>query len=170
MLQLDSPRWSNLKHAYGCASNIPGLLGQLTAFPAEATYQDEPWFTLWSSLYHQGDIYPASFAAVPHIVAALARDPARASFSYFLPPASIEVARAESSVAVPPDVEPSYWAALVQLPQLAAAASRPHWDRSLCMAALAVTAAATGNHQVARLLLETERDDIHEVIEWLQSR
>jgi hypothetical protein len=71
MLPLDSPRWSELKHAYGFASDVPGLLSQLVAFPAEATYQDEPWFTLWSSLYHQGDIYPASFAAVPHIVAAL---------------------------------------------------------------------------------------------------
>ena len=170
MLQLDSPRWSELRHAYGCASNIPGLLGQLAAFPAEATYQDEPWFTLWSSLYHQGDIYPASFAAVPYIVAALARDPARASFSYFLLPACIEVARAESIVAVPPDIEPSYGAALLQLPQLVATASRPNWGHSLCMAALAATAASTGNHQAARLLLETERHDIRGVIEWLQSR
>jgi hypothetical protein len=30
MLSLDSPRWSELEHAYGAASDIPSLLRQLT--------------------------------------------------------------------------------------------------------------------------------------------
>jgi len=37
--------------------------------PAPASYRDEPWFTLWSSLCHQGDVYSASLAAVPDLVA-----------------------------------------------------------------------------------------------------
>jgi hypothetical protein len=37
---------------------------------------DELWETLWSSLYHQGDAYPASYAAVPHLVEIAARQPA----------------------------------------------------------------------------------------------
>ena len=170
MLALESPFWSELRHAYGAASDIPALLSQLTSFPGETSYKDEPWFTLWSSLCHQGDIYPASFAAVPHIVGALAANPSRASMSYFLLPASIEVARASGSIVVPPSLATAYFAALAQLPMLAGAAAHPAWNESLCTAALAATAAATGNHQTARLLLETEQSDIPEVINWLQSR
>jgi len=170
MLGLDNPFWSELRHAYGEASDIPGLLSQLAGYPSEASYQDEPWFTLWSSLCHQGDVYPASFAAVPHIVRALAIDPARASMSYFLLPASIEVARASGGITAPPSLENSYFKALAQLPMLAAAAAKPGWDSSTCTAALAAMAAATGNHQTAQLLLETEQSDIPAVVNWLQSR
>ncbi len=170
MLALDSPFWSELRHAYGVASDIPALLSQLTSYPNEASYQDEPWFTLWSSLCHQGDIYSASFAAVPHIVETLTADPSRASMSFFLLPASIEVARASSKIVVPTSLANSYFAALAKLPMLAGAAAQPGWSESLCTSALAATAAATGNHQTAQLLLETEQSDIPEVINWLQSR
>jgi len=67
MLSLESPRWSELTHAYGCASDIPALLRQLMAV-SDANADEEPWFTLWSALAHQGDVYSASFAAVPHVV------------------------------------------------------------------------------------------------------
>jgi len=72
MLDLDDPRWSDLTHAYGKASDIPDLLRQLDKLPL-ATGDAEPWFSLWSALAHQGDVYPASFAAVPHVVAMLAK-------------------------------------------------------------------------------------------------
>lgn len=165
MLALNSPRWSELQHAYGNASNI-----QLARFPSETSYQEEPWFTLWSSLYHQEDIYSASFAAVPHIVETLSTNPARASLSFFLLPASIEIARATTELEIPPDIERDYFDALSRYPQLAAAAAKPNWDQSICTAALAAIAVATGNHRVAQLLLQTEPDAIPEVIEWLQSR
>jgi hypothetical protein len=70
-LPLDSPRWSELDHAYGKAAGIPALLRHLESFPPSSP-DDEPWFSLWSALAHQGDVYPASFAAVPHVVRALA--------------------------------------------------------------------------------------------------
>lgn len=170
MLPLEDPGWSELEHAYGSASDLPPLLKRLAEFPQETSFDDEPWFTLWSSIYHQGDIYSASFAAVPHIVETLAAAPARASLSYFLLPASIEVARASSGFEVPPDLERPYYEALSRLPQLAAAASKPDWDTYLCVAALAATSAATGNHQVAQLLLQAEPQAIPGIIEWLQSR
>ncbi|HEX3912895.1 MAG TPA: hypothetical protein VHW71_05265 [Steroidobacteraceae bacterium] len=70
MLPLDSPQWAELSHAYGAAGDIPQLLKQLTNF-RRATVDKEPWFSLWSALAHQGDVYSASFAAVPHVVAAI---------------------------------------------------------------------------------------------------
>ena len=56
MLKLDSPRWSELDHAYGKAADIPSLLRQLNDVPTSEGRQ-EPWFTLWSALAHQGDVY-----------------------------------------------------------------------------------------------------------------
>ena len=49
MLSLESPRWSELEHAYGQASDIPPLLRQLQDLPGSVG-QSEPWFTLWGSL------------------------------------------------------------------------------------------------------------------------
>jgi hypothetical protein len=55
MLSLDSPRWNELQHAYGIASDTPSLLRQLLSLP-DSVGEREPWYTLWSSLAHQGDV------------------------------------------------------------------------------------------------------------------
>ena len=107
---------------------------------------------------------------VDHIVGVLANDPGRASMSYFLLPASVEVARESKGILVPSSLSTAYSTALAQLPSLAAAAAQPAWNESVCTSALAATAVATGNHQTARLLLETGHSDIPEVLDWLQSR
>ena len=52
--------WSKLRHAYGTAEDIPGLLDQL-----EPDLLTQAWDDLWSRLYHQGGAYPASYAALP---------------------------------------------------------------------------------------------------------
>lgn len=60
--------WDALQHAYGSAGDIPALLDHARRAPAGAGYQDEPWFSLWSALCHQGDVYSASYAAVPALI------------------------------------------------------------------------------------------------------
>ena len=112
MLSLDSPRWSELEHAYGAASDIPALLRRLDTLPG-ADGEQEPWFSLWSALAHQEDVYSASFAAVPHVVKALAADPARADSAYFHFPAWVEICRCKNNVAVPEDLASAYFEALV---------------------------------------------------------
>ncbi len=67
-LPLDSPRWSELSHAYGVSSDIPDLLIDLKEKSGLQDPQTEPLFTLWSSLYHQEDVFDASYAAFPHLV------------------------------------------------------------------------------------------------------
>ena len=68
-LPLTSAKWAALTHAYGEASDIPDLLSELAeAETLGNETADEPMFTLWSSLCHQDNVYPASFAAVPHLV------------------------------------------------------------------------------------------------------
>jgi len=148
MLNLDNPRWSELEHAYGAASDIPPLLRQLSSLPPSQG-QAEPWFTLWSALAHQGDVYSASFAAVPHVVAALASAPERADSSFFHFPAWVEVCRYRKNVQVPSDLQPAYAEALGKLPGLVAAASSREWSAEFLACALASIAAAKGFPAVA---------------------
>lgn len=116
-LSLQSPQWSELQHAYGKAGDIPALLERLHAFP-KSEGEAEPWFTLWSALAHQGDVYTASFAAVPHVVSALASAPARADEAFFQFPAWVEICRAKHQIEVPQDLRASYFEALARLPSL----------------------------------------------------
>jgi hypothetical protein len=166
VLSLQSPRWSELQHAYGQATNIPALLGRLRELPTSEG-EAEPWFTLWSALAHQGDVYSASFAAVPHVVAALATAPAQADESFFHFPAWVEICRAKNAVEVPQDLRASYFEALARLPGLVAqAASRP-WEEGFLACALSAVAAAKGHHAAAEAVLELSSPEVaQEFIEW----
>jgi hypothetical protein len=167
VVPLASSEWSKLSHAYGSAANIPALLLGLESFPSSLG-NAEPWFTLWSSLYHQGDIFSASFAAVPHVVRVLSSAPTRATFDYFLFPASVEVARTTQHLEIPAFLAASYIESLARLPALAAAAVSVGSDSELSQAALAAFAAGVGQTHLARLLLEMESGDLPEILDWYE--
>jgi hypothetical protein len=167
---LNGIRWSELSHAYGFAGNLEPLLKALYGFPSEADPKSEPWHTLWSSLYHQGDVYSASFAAVPVIVDALSARPASATKSYFQLPACIELARVRNHASVPTDLEKQYFGALSKLPGLVAEAASHPWDQDLTTVALAAFAVSKGQWTTAQLLINIEGADIPEVLSWYESR
>ena len=169
MLKLDSPRWSELEHAYGKAADIPSLLRQLNDVPTSEGRQ-EPWFTLWSALAHQGDVYSASFAAVPHVVAALASAPTRADSSYFQFPAWVEICRYRKNIAVPEDLQPAYAEALSKLPGLVAAASSREWNAEFLACALSSIAAAKGFAAVAEAAQELTPEVASEFMQWFFER
>ena len=169
VLVLSSSDWSKLTDAYGHAESIPQLLRQLESFPS-SNGTTEPWFSLWSHLCHQGDVYSASFAAVPHVVEALSAAPERAGFDYFLLPAAVEVARVEKNVAIPDALRTAYFEALSKLPALASAAARGQPDQDLCQSALAAFAVGAGDVGLARMLIEIEHADIAAVIKWYENR
>ncbi|MGV8990839.1 MAG: hypothetical protein ACOH1Q_05480 [Thiobacillus sp.] len=169
MLSLDSPRWSELKHAYGQASDTPALLRKLADVP-DSVDDKEPWFSLWSSLAHQGDVYSASFAAVPHVVQALSSAPLKADFTYFQFPAWVEVCRKKSGVTVPEDIAPSYFEALSQLPALVAAASAREWDEDFLPCALSAIAASKGQVAIAEAVLELSPEVAEEFLKWFSER
>jgi hypothetical protein len=110
VISLDSPYWASLQHAYGNASDIPALLRQLKTLPS-AEGNAEPWFSIWSALAHQGDVYTASFVAVPHVVSVLATSSSSASFTYFQFPTWVEICRNKHSLTVPDDLSSSYFEA-----------------------------------------------------------
>lgn len=169
MLELDSPRWAELDHAYGKAGNIPELLRQLESFPT-AEGRGEPWFSIWSALAHQGDVYPASFAAVPHVVKVLEKGPASATSSYLHFPAWVEICRHKRSVEVPTDLESAYFDALRRLPSLAVAALDVERDEGFVRCVLCAIAAANGQHDLANAVLELAPDVVDEFWEWFYGR
>ena len=165
MLSLESPRWAELRHAYGSASDIPALLRQLVGLPSSAEGA-QPWLTLWSALAHQGDVYSASFAAVPHVVKALASNPIKAEHSYFQFPAWVEICRAKSAVEIPEDLRSAYFESLAQLPGLVAAASNRPWEPEFLSCTLAAIAAAKGQASIAEAALELTPEVAQEFLEW----
>lgn len=169
MLSLDDSRWSELQHAYGSAADIPALLKQLADLPSSENSK-EPWLSICSALAHQGDVYSASFAAAPHVIAALASAPLKADFSYFQFPAWVEVCRAKRGVAVPKDIAPAYLESLSRLPALVAAAASRQWDEGLLCCALSAVAAAKGQPAVAEAVMELTPEVAGEFMEWLSER
>lgn len=165
----DTRRWSNLNHAYGSAGDIPALLQQLMALPASSG-KDEPWFSLWSALAHQGDVYSASFAAVPHVIRALSIAPTRADSSFFHFPAWVEICRQKSNTSIPEDLRQAYFDALACLPSLVAAAAGREWDGGTLACALSAIAAAKGYGVVAEAAQELTPDVATEFIEWFFKR
>ena len=169
MLPLESGRWRELTHAYGPAADIPPLLRSLESFP-HSRGKDEPWFTLWSSLCHQGDVYPASFAAVPHIVRVLALAPTRADASFFQLPACVEIARFRKSVVVPADLQGAYLDSLRRLPRLVAEAADREWDEGFLVCAMSAIATAKGFPIVADATQELTSNVAEEFMKWFSER
>jgi hypothetical protein len=165
MLPLDSVRWSSLNHAYGSAADIPKLLRQLESLPPCVAYGDEPYFSLWSALCHQGDVYTASFAAVPRVVNAISHDPQHAPLTLLQIVTCIEIARSQKNGPdVPPDLLADYSESLAQIPDLVARAAKANWNDIYCPVALAAVAAAKGFCSLAEALLELDPPSINDFL------
>lgn len=155
MISLDEIAWSDLRHAYGCATNIPALLRQAEADPSpRQPTEDEPWCTLWSALCHQGNVYSASFAAVPHFhrIATSASGPY--AWDLLALPVAIEIARARQHVELPSAIGVAYRDALRQIPELVRASSTWTWDHAFTQAATAAIALSNGHIELADAILE----------------
>jgi hypothetical protein len=110
---------------------------------------------LWSALCHQGDVYTASYAAVPHIVGIALNAKGPVHFSFFLLPACVEVARQRKrGPDIPQELEWEYFAALPKLIECAARHAASDWDISMLLSVLAAVAAAKGQPGLADLLTQ----------------
>ena len=67
MLPLDSLKWTELYHAYGSASDVPKMLSDLRCASDEESWNRLLWYDIAGSLCHQGTVYTATYAAVPHL-------------------------------------------------------------------------------------------------------
>ncbi|MEZ4409629.1 MAG: hypothetical protein R3A52_24625 [Polyangiales bacterium] len=166
-LSLDDPRWSALRTAYGDASTIPSLLRDLAAMPPFNDYRSEPYFSLWSALCHQYDVYTASYAAAPHVVAAMRAHPGGFHAALLQLVACIEIARARGrGPAVPTDLEAAYQSALRELVDLSHMVTRRPCDEGTFRVATAALAVAHGHVDIADALIEMEPDVLHDFTRW----
>jgi hypothetical protein len=169
MLSLDSPEWANLEHAYGKASDIPELLRLLEPLPA-AEGNSEPWVSIWSALAHQGDVYTASFAAVPHVVRVLSTAPTKASASYFQFPAWVEICRQRHGLIIPQALALDYFHALKELAGLVCAAAANDWDDEFLAIAMSALAVSKGFTNVAAAAQELNNEVANEFLKWFEER
>jgi hypothetical protein len=160
MLSLDDSLWSLLEHAYGEASDIPNLLRRLALSSAPSDdFKSEPWYSLWSSLCHQGDVYTASYAAVPHIVQIASSAGTPIDFSFFQLPAAVEVARRGGrGPEIPEQLASGYHQALAHLGECVSVHRNDAWDKSMLLSAAAAQAVTKGHIDVAEALLNLDDD------------
>ncbi len=160
MLSLDSQRWGELRNCYGPATTTPDLLRTLERSSGpKISYDAEPWFSLWSSLCHQDDVYSASYAVVPHIVRIALTTTTPIDFSFYLLPASIEVSRsAGRGPGIPPDLEEAYQLAIASLTECISLHRHESWDRSTFLSASAAQAVAKGHIDIAEAILNLDDD------------
>jgi hypothetical protein len=165
LLPLDSREWANLQHAYGNASDIPALLRQLEALPMSRG-KAEPWESIWSSLAHQGDVYSASFAAVPHVVKALSSAPEEADLAYFQFPTWVEICRQRHNISVQAELSAAYFAAIKMLAPLVCAVSENEWDEDFLSVALAALAISNGFATIAEAALDLNKELAGDFLRW----
>jgi hypothetical protein len=165
MLSVDAVEWRDLQHAYGSASDIPDLLRQLAQDTRpKADYQEDPWYSLWSSLCHQGDIYTASYAAVPHVVEIALGAAFPMDFGFFLLPTCVEIARARGrGPDIPHALELAYHRSLKRLLECTIRQTREDWDDDTARLAMAAMAAAKGRIELADALTNLDDDVIRKI-------
>ncbi len=69
---LDSVRWKDLHHAYGPATDVPGLLRAIAG--SDEAGRNEAWSALHGNVLHQGTVWQATPHVVPFLVELLAAD------------------------------------------------------------------------------------------------
>ncbi|WP_433377067.1 hypothetical protein ACQPZX_09045 [Actinoplanes sp. CA-142083] len=81
---LDDLDWAAMRHAYGSAEGVPGLLRALVD-PDPAT-RETALDAMYGAVHHQGDIYDSTMATVPFLLEALRTPglPGRAGIAEFL--------------------------------------------------------------------------------------
>jgi hypothetical protein len=159
MLGLNSPRWKDLTHAYGSAADIPALLEQLKTAPPQKDTTTEPWFSLWSALCHQYDVYPASYAALPHIVAIASSRPAGERLDHLLFASSIEAFRhLDDAPPIPTDLQKSYLQGLKQATELILDCLKLDWPETDYRILLGALAIVRGQPQLGNAIFELDNE------------
>ena len=159
MLTLDSHRWGELTHAYGEASDIPALLRVLKTAPPPASYQSEPWFSLWSALCHQHDVYTASYAAIPHVVAIAADRERSERLEHLNFIASVEAFRhRKTAPAIPADLGVDYAAAIERAAALILDCLESDWGESDYKVLLGALAVVRGQYKLGSAIFELEEE------------
>ena len=160
MLSLDDSRWALLEGGYRTPVDVRPLLTRLETDPDPQA----AWDALWQELHHQGDVGPASFAAVPHLVR-IHRARHSGDWTTYALVATVELARAKGrNPDVPEWGRTSYEAALHDLADLALAELRGATTLEAVRSILGLLAIVHGARTYGRVLMELTEDEVEELI------
>ena len=148
--------YGKLEDAYGSADKIPDLLQKAALYPV-CKWDAEPYFSLWSSLYHQGDIYSASIASVPKLIEIASLAPAeRIQDSYHLALSIIITKEITFQGKLDKYVDADYISSVNRIRdigiRLLDATSDPSWKR-VAIAGITVSA---GDCRLANFIIDSE--------------
>ena len=155
MLDLDDPRWSALSHAYGAASDLPAALRALRRGDDRAD-QGILHDLLWGRLCHQGTVYTATYAALPHVVAIGAQRPAGEQLHFWMFAGA--VARSQDAADVPADLREDVEQSVRKAHELVVALFRPGLDEHDALWLAAAVAGLRGQSTLA-LIVEGTTDE-----------
>jgi hypothetical protein len=157
MLDLRSSRWSDLSHAYGSAADIPNLLRQLESAPPQENYKSEPWYSIWSSLCHQGGVYSATYAAMPHIIEVASRKGDRERFDCLNFVGYAEACRHRAGAPpIPADLKDDYLSAIDAAPEIFLACLKQKWDEEETKTLLGGFAAIKGYPKLGDVIIRLD--------------
>lgn len=161
MLPLDDPRWQLYTGGYRVPYDASVPLRRLFEEGASPALWDE----LWQELYQQGDVGPASFAAVPWLLE-YSRRSQELDWNAFGLIAVIELERPRSccNCPMPAELAESYDEAMARLPEVVGAHAQKEWPPILMQHIVACLALARGQRLLARAYLEMDREG---AIRWL---
>jgi hypothetical protein len=166
MLELDDQRWSQLDDAYHTATKIPALIDALYVRqePVESS-EDEPWFSLWSALCHQDDVYTASYATVPHLVGVALRSNWPLDCGFLHLPTAIEIARNKGNgPPIPEFLEVPYRLAISNLRQCVHRFANQSMDRDFVQISSAALAVANSQHKLADAIMNLDDFWIEKIV------
>ena len=159
MLSLDSPRWADLRQAYGGAEDVPRLITALSTVD-ELAPRAELWFALWRMLCHASEVFDAAYAAVPHLLLLSDEHPLGERVQALHLATRVELLRrVPTSPPMPPDLVIAYGESIESLPARVAQCATAPWD--IEMAQLLAAALLVGKRQpaLARAVLDIGDDD-----------
>ncbi len=159
MLSLDDVAdWDGLQDCYGDVRPVLKALKGVEALPPVRDYMTEPYHTLDSALCHQGDVYTASYGALPHLVRIIESNPLKPeSFTLLSLAAEIEKCRLLGrGPAMPSGLADEYDAAIKQLPSLIAKMMSRTVSEEETRRALHAIAVAAGQAALAEAILDLD--------------
>jgi len=163
VLSFDDPRWNKLEGGYKVVYDPRQALERIRA--GEGT--EEAWKELWNELHHQGDVGPASYAAVPHIVEIYGRAD-EPDWNALALVTLIEDVRLQRAQSPPAWLWESYIDAIRRLPELGARDLLRSSDRNVTRSALAAIAIAKGLLATSRILSNYTDEELQEMEQLFQ--
>ncbi|MBE9552589.1 MAG: hypothetical protein IMF05_03900 [Proteobacteria bacterium] len=160
MLDLDDPRWNELKGGYRVLYDPRSALSTLESNSDD----EEAWSEFWNNLHHQGDVDEASYAVVPHLVR-IFKD-RRRNWQFYALITTIEVERHKDRNPPLPDwLAKSYEEAIRSLRALVADDLLKDLDDLFFQALYGAIAAARGNLVRAELMGSFTDDELQEMLQ-----